>query len=209
MGVTRLRPELPIPNTIWAQLSTSATARCQAADPQPDAECAVEACALSNQFPGHVVTVRSLCRETKAPVEVVGRDGVLLDYSPKTLRVHLGYPVREMARDPVGWCDYNSFFASEDAARQWMNRHPGIHRIRRAPEPVARLMNEVITKGRLEYGYQPAVPVTRVLSNLKGYGLTKPTIFGLPFLDPFWLPTPGTLRDARRRGWGFFLRVSL
>jgi len=88
------------------------------------AECAVEACSISAQFPGKEVTVRSVCRQTREPVELVGRDGVLLDYSPATLRVHLGYPLRTLPARIVGWCDYNSFFASEDAAQQWASAHP-------------------------------------------------------------------------------------
>ncbi len=62
------------------------------------AECAVEACSISAQFPGKEVTVRSVCRQTREPVELVGRDGVLLDYSPATLRVHLGIPAAHAAR---------------------------------------------------------------------------------------------------------------
>lgn len=80
------------------------------------AECAAESCAVSPMFPGQLVIVRSVCRETRAPVEVVGRDGILLDYSPRTLRVHLGHPLRDIPRYVLGWCEYNSFFASEDAA---------------------------------------------------------------------------------------------
>ena len=89
------------------------------------AECAVEACSISAQFPGKEVTVRSVCRQTREPVELVGRDGVLLDYSPATLRVHLGYPLRTLPARIVGWCDYNSFFASEDAAQPVGERPSG------------------------------------------------------------------------------------
>lgn len=97
------------------------------------AECAVEACAISGQFPGSEVVVESVCRQTKVPVRLVGRDGILLDFAPKTLRVHLGYPLREMPYRVVGWCDYNSFFASEDAADQWRSEHPDVHGITRSP----------------------------------------------------------------------------
>lgn len=90
------------------------------------AECAVEACAISGQFPGSEVIVDSVCRQTKAPVRLVGRDGFLVDYTPRTLRVHLAYPVREMPHRVAGWCDYNSFFVSEDAVTQWRAAHPEI-----------------------------------------------------------------------------------
>ena len=115
------------------------------------AECAVEACAVSAMFPGAEVIVRSHCRQTKEPVTLLGRDGVLLDYSPRTLRVHLGFPLRVAAADLVGWCDYNSFFASEEAADEWRRAHPDVHGITRGPRPLARAVTETIGKGRLDY----------------------------------------------------------
>jgi hypothetical protein len=172
------------------------------------AECAVEACAISAQFPGSEVIVRSLCRQTKQPVELVGRDGVLLDYSPRTLRVHLGYPLRAMPSRIVGWCDYNSFFASEDAARHWRQAHEEVKGITRSPEAMARMIGELIGKGRLEYSYQPTVPVFKVLTRLNRYGFTRPTRVGLRVPDPFWLPTPNMLREWNRTGLRNFFRFS-
>src|SRR4030042_1091140 len=57
-------------------------------------ECAVEACGVSAMFPGREVIVRSVCRQTQEPVELIGRDGILLDYSPKSLRLHIGFPLK-------------------------------------------------------------------------------------------------------------------
>jgi hypothetical protein len=173
------------------------------------AECAVEACAISAQFPGAEVIVRSVCRQTKQPVELLGRDGILLDYSPKTLRVHLGHPVREIPNSIVGWCDHNNFFASEDAARQWAQAHPDVKGITRDPESLARAITEVIGNGRLEYSYQPPVPVLKMLRNLHRYGFTRRTRVGLPVPDPFWLPTPSMLREWKQQGLKNFFRFSL
>jgi len=116
-------------------------------------ECAVEACAVSAMFPGKEVVLRSVCRQTKEPVEIIGRDGVLVDYSPKTLRVHIGIPLRYMPDDAIGWCDYNSFFISEEAVEEWRKSHPEIKGITRDPETTSRFVN-IIGKGRLDYDYQ-------------------------------------------------------
>ena len=173
------------------------------------AECAVEACGISAQFPGAEVVVRSVCRQTKQPVELVGRDGILLDYSPKTLRVHLGHPLREFPSDIVGWCDYNSFFASEEAARHWAQEHPDVNGITRDPESMARMLTEVVGKGRLDYAYQPRVPILKVLRNLHRYGLVRRTRARLLVPDPFWLPTVRMLRDWRQAGLKGLIRFSL
>ncbi|MGO8966417.1 MAG: organomercurial lyase, partial [Mycobacterium sp.] len=135
------------------------------------AECAVEACSISAQFPGKEVIVRSVCRQTREPVEIRGRDGMILDYSPATLRVHLGYPLRTLPARIVGWCDYNSFFASEDAARRWASAHPEVHGVTRSPETMSRLIGELFGRGRLAYDYQPAVPILDAVLHMKRYGL--------------------------------------
>ncbi|WP_280268153.1 alkylmercury lyase family protein [Nocardia wallacei] len=173
------------------------------------AECAVEACAISGQFPGSEVIVESVCRQTEQPVRLVGKDGILLDFAPKTLRVHLGYPLREMPHRVVGWCDYNSFFASEDAARQWQRAHPEIHGITRSPEEMARLITEILAPGRLDHDYQPDIPALTLARRPGRFGLTRPSRFGVPVPDPFWLPTPRMIIDWRRRGLGNFLRLHL
>lgn len=173
------------------------------------AECAVEACAISGQFPGAEVVVDSVCRQTGAPIQLVGRDGILIDFEPRTLRVHLGYPVREMPHRVVGWCDYNSFFASEDAAEQWQAEHPEIHGITRAPEHMAALITESLGKGRLGHDYQPRFSLVNMLRNGPRFGLTRESRSGIPLPDPFWLPTPKMLVEWRRHGLGNFIRVGL
>ena len=139
-------------------------------------------------FPGAEVIVRSHCRQTKEPVELLGRDGILLDYSPRTLRVQFGRPVREFAADVVGWCDYNSFFASEEAAKEWRLAHPHVKGITRDPRSVALAVTETIGKGRLEYDYQPGVPVLKMVRHMHAYGFTRPTRFGLQRSRPVLAP---------------------
>lgn len=171
------------------------------------AECAVEACAISGQFPGSEVIVDSVCRQTKAPVRLVGRDGFLVDYTPRTWRVHLAYPVREMPHRVVGWCDYNSFFVSEDAVTQWRAAHPEIGGITRSPEQMACLITGSIGQGRHRYDYQPTLPVLTLARQMRMMGLTRTTRLGLHVPDPFWLPTPKMLSDWRRNGMGNFIRL--
>ncbi|WP_405136626.1 alkylmercury lyase family protein [Nocardia sp. NBC_01388] len=173
------------------------------------AECAVEACAISGQFPGSEVVVESVCRHTGQPVRLVGRDGMLVDYEPKTLRVHLGYPVREMGARVVGWCDYNSFFASEEAADQWRRQHPEIHGITRAPEQMANIITEMLGIGRLDYDYQPVFPLLTITRNLRRFGIFGRSLESFPRPERFWLPTPGLLRTMKRAGRGSFFRVRL
>ena len=109
----------------------------------------------------------------------------------------------------VGWCDYNSFFASEDAARQWASAHPEVHGVTRSPEAMARLIAELFGKGRLDYDYQPPVAILKALLHMNRYGLDRPTPIGLRVPDPFFLPSPNMVREWRRRGFGNYFRFSL
>jgi hypothetical protein len=172
-------------------------------------ECAVEACGVSAMFPGREVIVRSVCRQTKEPVQLIGRDGILLDYSPKGLRVHLGSPLRYMPDDAIGWCDYNSFFSSEEAVEEWRKSHPEINGITRDPVAISNFIS-IIGKGRLGYDYQPTLPILTVLGHLKRYALTKPLPgLGWHVPDPFWMPTPHMVMEMRRNGYKRFIRFSL
>ncbi|SKW68521.1 Uncharacterised protein [Mycobacteroides abscessus subsp. massiliense] len=107
----------------------------------------------------------------------------------------------------VGWCDYNSFFASEDAVTQWRAAHPEIGGITRSPEQMACLITGSIGQGRHHYDYQPTLPVLTLARQMRTMGLTRTTRLGLPVPDPFWLPTPKMLSDWRRNGMGNFIRL--
>jgi hypothetical protein len=173
-------------------------------------ECAVECCGMSAMFPGREVVVRSVCRQTREPIELVGRDGVLRDYSPRTLRVHFGYPLRRMPDDVLGWCDYNSFYGSEEAVHEWRKKHPQIKGVTRGPVPISRMVAEIIGKGRLDYEYRFEVPLLRLACNMKRYGMTKPLpLLGLHVPDPFFMVTPHMLREAKRGGFLNFVRFKL
>jgi len=104
----------------------------------------------------------------------VARDGKLLHYSPKTLRIHIGFPLRYFPDDVVGWCDYNSFFSSEEAVKEWRKKHPKIKGITRSPETTVEFIIKLVGKGRLDYDYQPRLPVLSILFRAYRYGFTKP-----------------------------------
>ncbi len=172
-------------------------------------ECAVEVCGISSMFPGREVVVKSKCRYTKEPVELTARDGVLIAYSPRTLRVHFGVPLRYMPDDAVGWCDYNSFFSSEEAVEKWRLKHPNVKGITRDPETVAHFVS-LVARGRLDYDYQFKFPLLRYLFQGRKYGFTRPLAgLGIHVPDPFWMPTLHTLLEARRKGYKPFIGVSL
>lgn len=172
-------------------------------------ECAVEVTGVSAMFPGKEVVVRSICRQTKEPVELIGRDGVLLDYSPKTLRVQFGFPVRYMPDDAVGWCDFNSFFSSEEAAQEWRKSHPQIKGITRDPVTTSRFVS-IVGKGRLDYNYQFKLPILKILFDAKRYGFTKPLPgLGWHVHDPFWMPTPHMFKAMKQKGYKNFIGFTL
>jgi len=174
------------------------------------AECAVEACAVWDMFPGREVVLRSVCRQTGEAVELIAREGRLVEYSPKTLRVHIGIPFRYFLDDLVGWCDYNSFFVSEEAVEEWSKAHPDVEGITRDPSEISTFFVNTIARGRVDYYEQISFPVLKVLSNLRKYGLTKPvTRLGFPVLDTFWIPTLHTLMELRRKGFKNYVRISL
>lgn len=171
-------------------------------------ECAVECCGISYMFPGREVVVESHCRQTGEPVRLVGRDGELIDYSPETLVVHFGYPLRQMPDNIVGWCDFNSFFASEEAAREWQKAHPGLKGALRDPETVARFVS-IVGEGRLNYDYKLTLPLSKMLLQPGKYGFAKKLPgLGIPVFDPFFMPTPGMIMSMRRNGLKPFLRFT-
>jgi len=171
-------------------------------------ECAVEACGVSGIFPGKEVVVRSRCRQTREPVEIITRDGKLIEYSPKTLRVHLGFPFRYLPDDIVGWCDFNSFFASEEAVDEWRKTNPTIKGTTKSVESMMNFVVEIAGRGRLDYDYMFTVPLLKALFQPGRYGLIKKWL-GIPIFDPFWFPTLHTALEMRRKGYKFYLKLAL
>lgn len=173
-------------------------------------ECAVESCAISNMFPGREVVVNSLCRQTKEPVELVTRDGEVLSCKPDTLRVHLGFPLSRLFDDIAGWCDYNSFFSSEEAVEEWRRSHPEIMGITRSPVEIANFVHNLIGS-RLPYDYILTIPLLKAVLNMKRYGLTKPLpqVGGMPVPDMFLFNIPGFFLGMWRNGYSTYVRFSL
>jgi hypothetical protein len=173
-------------------------------------ECAVECCGgVSLMFPGKEVVVETVCRQTKKPITLIQKDGDLLDYEPKTLRVHLGYPVRTIADRILSWCDYNSFFSSEEAVNEWRKNNPSVHGVTRDPVTISHLA-KLITGGRLNYDYQVKIPILPMLMNIKKIGFTKPLpLIGLHVPDPFFMLTPGLFRRWSKNGLGPYVKFAL
>jgi len=172
-------------------------------------ECAVECCGISSMFPGREVVVESHCRQTGQPVRLVGRDGVLVNFSPATLVVQFGFPLRKLPDNVVGWCDFNSFFASEEAARQWQQNHPGVKGALRDPETTARFVG-IVAEGRLDYDYKLSLPLSKMIFQAGRHGFTRKTgRLGIPLYDPFFLPTPGMVLAIRKKRMKPFLRFTL
>jgi hypothetical protein len=172
-------------------------------------ECAVECCGISAMFPGKEVVVESRCRQTGEPIRLVGRDGVLINFSPATLVVHFGFPLRRLPENIVGWCDFNSFFASEEAARKWQRNHPGVKGALRDPETTARFVG-IVAEGRLDYDYKLTLPLSKMIFQARKYGFAKKVPgLGISFFDPFFLPTPGMVMAMRRNRMKPFMRFTL
>lgn len=170
-------------------------------------ECAVEACGISSMFPNKEVIVHSICRQTKEPVQITGKNGIILDYHPKTLRVHFGYPIRDMANDSIGWCDYNSFFYSEEAADKWKKSHPEINGITRDPVTVSNFVS-LISRHRLDDVYQIKIPILRIIFQPQKYGLLR-TLFKIKIPDFFFIPTWKMIACMRKKGYKNFFSFSL
>lgn len=172
-------------------------------------ECAVECCGISSMFPGKEVVVESVCRQTKKPITLIMKDGNVLSYEPKTLRVHMGYPARELADRILSWCDYNSFFCSEDAVKEWRKKHPNVRGVTRDPVTVSHLVR-MVAAGRLNYDYQMKLPILPMLMNMKKIGMTKPLpLINLHVPDPFFMMTPGLIRRWRENGLGPYVKFSM
>lgn len=173
------------------------------------AECSVEACGIGPMFPGREVVVESHCRLTKEPVRIIAKGDKLLDYSPKTMRVHFGFALEYLADDAIGWCDFNSFFASEEAAIEWRKKHPHVKGTTKSVEAVNKFIVELVGKGRLDYDYQLTMPIGRLLIQPGRFGLAKPGPLGIPVFDPFFIPSPHFFQTAKKKGYGHYIRNSL
>ena len=172
-------------------------------------ECAVECCGISSMFPGKEVVVESVCRQTKKPITIVQKDGHILSYEPNTLRVHMGHALRTLPDRILSWCDYNSFFSSEEAVNEWRKNNPHVRGITRDPVTLSHFVR-LAAAGRLNYDYGLKVPILTMLMNVKKLGLTKPLpLVNLHVPDPFFMMTPGMIRRWRKNGLGYYMQFAL
>jgi hypothetical protein len=175
------------------------------------AECAVESCAIPSMFPGKEVVVRSICRQTREPVEIIARFPDEFHYSPKTLRVHIGKPFKYFWYDCVGWCDYNSFFASEEAVKEWHKTHMEFKGVTKSPDELKAFLEFTLARGRLEYPDHLPFPLIPFLMNMKKCGFLKPMpVTGWNIMpESFYIPNHHWALAMKQHGYKFYLRPSL
>jgi len=173
------------------------------------AECALECVGLSNFFPGKEVIVRSVCSYTKDPVELVGRDGVLLDYKPKGLLIHVGKPLRRWLdeNDLIAPCDNNRFFSSKDAYLEWHESNKEITSCLIQPIQANRMIR-MIAYGRPRFDYRLRVPILKMIAQFHTIGITK-SLMGIPYINPFWLPGPKLIRNFYKFKYKSFIELGL
>jgi hypothetical protein len=81
--------------------------------------CAVEALAVSWLFPGQTVTITSPCLDCNGPVQIVMRDGLLLDVTPDTAVVHTNIPAARWSEDWAYGCNLINYFRSAEHVHAW------------------------------------------------------------------------------------------
>jgi hypothetical protein len=112
------------------------------------------------------------------------------------VRVHLGdlvYPG-------------HSLFASPDVGRRRPAAHPDVHGITRRPAEKARMIAE-LGNGRLEYSYQPQVPLLTMPLQLDRVASPRPSPTCVS--HAFLAADPGTVREWKQQGYKNFFRLLL
>ena len=176
-------------------------------------ECSAECMTISYFFPGKEVVVRSVAHHTNESIEIVGRDGQLLDYSPKSLRIYWGRPFGEWIKSdgrPVDFiypCDQNYFFSSEENFNEWKKSYPNAGGQIFTPDEINRLLR-MFNYGHERFDYQYHIPVIRFLTGLIGTGVIRVKML-FPFPNPFFLSSVKFARNARKAGYKLFLDVKL
>jgi hypothetical protein len=174
------------------------------------AECSLEAPSLSNFFPGKEVIVRSVCAQTKEPVELIQKDGILLDYKPKGLMIHAGLPLRKWLSDGdlIAPCDNNRFFSSKDAYYEWSKYHKDIKGYLIHPIEANRMIR-MIAYGRTRFDYRLRLPLLRFIVQFPSMGITK-NFFGVPlFFNTYWLPGFSLIKNMVKYKYKPFIEIRL
>jgi len=174
-------------------------------------ECPVESVTTSYFFPGKEVRVESVCHQTGVPVAVTGRDGLLLDYEPKSLRIYWGKPFGQWLStkghegDFIAPCDENYFFSSEEAYEAWRQSHPWEPGQIFTPVQIHHLLR-LFNYGHERFDFQYHFPVLRLLVASVTAGLFRWRML-VPVPNPFFLSMGKFLRDVYRYKHKLFLDV--
>lgn len=176
-------------------------------------ECPVESVTVSYFFPGKVVRIESVCHETGTPVAITGKDGLLLDYEPKSLRIYWGRPFGQWLTtkghegDFIFPCDMNYFFSSEEAFAAWEKRNPREPGQLFTPIQLHHLLR-IFNYGHERFDFQYHFPLLRLLAALVTAGLFRWRML-VPVPNLFFLSMAKLMRDAHRFGYRLFFDVKL
>ncbi|MDY6932726.1 MAG: organomercurial lyase [Spirochaetota bacterium] len=170
------------------------------------AECSLEATSLSNFFPGKEVVVQSVCAHKKEKVELIQRDGILIDYKPKGLLIHAGLPLRKWLSegDLIAPCDNNRFFSSRESYFEWKRKHEDIKSCLMHPIEANRLIR-VIAYGRTRFDYRMYLSLRKFILQYPTMGITTKYIFP----KPYWLPGPGLIKNFIKHKYKPFIEFRL
>ena len=173
------------------------------------AECSLESASLSNFFPGKKVIVKSLCARTREPVELIQKDGILLDYRPKGLLIHAGLPLRKWLAggDTIAPCDNNRFFSSREAYYEWKKDHEDIISCLMHPIEANRMM-QIFAYGRTRFDYRFRISLAGIMARYPSMGITK-NILGIPFFNFFWFPGIGLIKNMIKNKYKPFVEFRL
>lgn len=176
-------------------------------------ECPVESVTISYFFPGKEVRFESVCHQTREPVEIVGKDGQLLDYSPKSLRIYWGRPFSQWLAtkghegDFIFPCDMNYFFCCEDAFNEWKKMNPGEPGQLFTPIQINHLLR-IFNYGHERFDFQYHFPLLKLLLAFVTAGLFRWKML-IPVPNLFFLSIAKFIRDLYRYNYKLFLDVKL
>jgi len=176
-------------------------------------ECPVECTTISYFFPGKEVIVRSIAHDTGETIEIIGKDGDLLDYTPRSLRIYWGTPfgiwlsTKGHEGDFIFPCDKNYFFSSEEGYNEWRNARPAEKGQIFTPVMVNHLLR-MYNYGHERFDYQYHLPLLRILLAAWTVGIFRIKMC-FPIPNPFFLSMIKFFKDLRKYGYKWFLDVKL
>jgi len=174
-------------------------------------ECSVESTTISYFFPGKEVRLESVCHQAGTPVSITGRDGLLVDYQPRSLRIYWGRPFGQWLGtqghegDFIFPCDSNYFFSSEEAYGTWRRSHPGQPGQIFTPVQIHHLLR-LFNYGHERFDFQYHFPLLRLLAAFVTAGMFRWRML-VPIPNPFFLSIVKFMRDVYRAKYKLFLDV--